>query len=202
MIETAYVLKDFISDLEAIVVSERDEWKIVAEVEPLVGRLVTSDDLTWLKPECRLPPKGKSGVTAGYGQYCLYRRSTSLSVIAFCWGPGQGTPIHDHLSWGVLGFIDGRERETRYKRIDDGTNEEYASLKEVGVYYTEKGRTSHLITNTRDIHKVENPGDTPSVSIHVYGCDMGRQRRRRYDAESGKIEWYVTPHDSDAVVIP
>lgn len=197
----AYVLKDFIQDLEAIAAAERDQWKIVAQLEPLVERLVTSEDISWLKDEYRQPPEGKSGVAAGYGQYCLYRRSTALSVIAFCWGTGQGTPIHDHLSWGVLGFIDGREKETRYRRIDDGTNKEYARLEEVGVYDTEKGRTSHLITPTRDIHKVENPGDMPSVSIHVYGCDMGRRRRRRYDLDSGKIEWYVTPHDSDEVVI-
>jgi hypothetical protein len=48
---------------------------------------------------------------------------------------------------------------------------------------------------------VENPGDIPSVSIHVYGCDMGRQRRRRYDLDTGRIEWYVTPHDSDEIAI-
>ena len=198
----AYALRDFIYDIEAIAAAEHDQWRIVAQAEPLVGRLATSDDLAWLKDDYRLPPKGKSGVAAGYGQYCLYRRSTALSVIAFCWGPGQGTPIHDHLAWGVLGFIDGREKETRYRRIDDGTNQERAVLQEVGVYYTERGGTSHLTTPARDVHKVENPGEAPSVSIHVYGCDMGRQRRRRYVLESGKIEWYVTPHDSDEVVIP
>jgi predicted metal-dependent enzyme (double-stranded beta helix superfamily) len=197
-----YALSEFIRDLEAAVAAERDQAKIVGRVEPLMQRLVTSDDLTWLKPEYRQPPTGKAGVAAGYGQYCLYRRGTELSVIAFCWGPGQGTPIHDHLSWGVLGFIDGCEKETRYRRIDDGTNAECARLEEIGVYYTEKGCTSHIVTPSRDIHKVENPGATPSVSIHVYGCDMGRQRRRRYDPQTGRIEWYVTPHDSDELVGP
>jgi predicted metal-dependent enzyme (double-stranded beta helix superfamily) len=198
---TPYVLNDFIQDVEAIVASERDQWQIVAQVEPLLERLVTGDDLSWLKDQYRQPPRGKSGPAAGYGQYCLYRRGNALSIIAFCWGPGRGTPIHDHLSWGVLGFIDGREMETRYRRIDDGTDGEHARLEEVGVQYTEKGGTSHLVTPSRDIHKVENPGDTPSLSIHVYGCDMGRQRRRRYDPDSGRIEWYVTPHDSDEIVV-
>lgn len=196
-----YPLDEFIRDLEAVVAAEPDQWKIVAQVEPLVQRLVTSDDLGWLKPEYRKPPEGKTGVAAGYGQYCLYRRGTELSVIAFCWGAGKGTPIHDHLSWGVLGFIDGAEMETRYKRVDDGSSESHAKLEQVGVHYTEKGRTSHVVTPSRDVHKVENPGDTPSISIHVYGCDMGRQRRRRYDAQTGQIEWYVTPHDSDEVVM-
>lgn len=197
----AYALGDFISELERTVSEERDQWKIVARVEPLVEHLITSDDLSWLKNEYRQPPKEKAGVAAGYGQYCLYRRGTELSVIAFCWGPGRGTPIHDHLSWGVLGFIDGSEKETRYRRLDDGTNAEFARLEEIGVHRTEKGQTSHIITPSRDVHKVENPGDSPSVSIHVYGCDMGQQRRRRYDLESGAITWYVTPHDSDEIVV-
>ena len=199
---SAYNLQLFIRDLEAVVAAEADQWKIVERVEPLMQRLVTSEDLSWLKPEYRRPPEGKTGVAAGYGQYCLYRRGTELSVIAFCWGPGKGTPIHDHLSWGVLGFIDGAEKETRYKRIDDGTDPTRAQLQEIGVHFSGKGDTSHVVTPARDVHKVENPGDTPSVSIHVYGCDMGRQRRRRYDAETGRIEWYVTPHDSDEVVRP
>lgn len=134
--------------------------KIVESVEPLVERLVTSDDLSWLKPEYREPPKGKAGVASGYGQYCLYRRGTELSVIAFCWGPKQGTPIHDHLSWGVLGFIDGAEKETRYKRVDDGANPEHAQLREVGVHYTEKGRTSHIVTPNAGDATTWNPDES------------------------------------------
>jgi predicted metal-dependent enzyme (double-stranded beta helix superfamily) len=195
------VLRDFVPQLEAIVAAERDQWKIVARVEPLVERLVRSSDLSWLKDEYRQPPNNKSGVAAGYGQYCLYRRGTELSVIAFCWGPGQGTPVHDHLSWGVLGFIDGSEKETRYRRVDDGSNPLFARVEEAGVHSTEKGCTSHIVTASRDVHKVENPGAEPSVSIHVYGCDMGRQNRRRYDLHSGEITWYVTPHDSDETVV-
>lgn len=196
-----YALSEFIDDLEATVSAECDQWKIVERVEPLVQRLVTSTDLSWLKDEYRRPPTGKSGVASGYGQYCLYRRGAELSVIAFCWAPKQGTPIHDHLTWGVLGFIDGCEKETRYRRVDGGTNPDFARLEDVGLHHTEKGRTSHIVTPSRDIHNVENPSDTPSVSIHVYGCDMGRQRRRRYDLQSGKITWYVTPHDSDEIVV-
>jgi len=194
-------LGDFIHDLEATVSAEHNQLRIVERVEPLVERLVSSTDSSWLKDAYRQPPKGKSGVASGYGQYCLYRRGTALSVIAFCWAPGQGTPIHDHLSWGVLGFIDGCEKETRYRRVDDGTDPDFARLEEIGVRHTKKGQTSHIVTPGRDIHKVENPGVTPSVSIHVYGCDMGRQRRRRYDLETGRITWYLTPHDADEMVV-
>jgi predicted metal-dependent enzyme (double-stranded beta helix superfamily) len=193
-------LNDFIANVERIVAAEKDQRRIVGEIEPLLRELIQGD-LRWLKPAYRNPPADKTGVASGYGQYCLYRRGNELSVIVFCWGPGKGTPVHDHLSWGVLGFIDGCETETRYRRIDDGTNPDYAKLEEIGVFSTEQGHTSHIVTPARDIHKVENPGTRPSVSIHVYGCDMGSQRRRRYDLNTGKIEWYVTGHDSDEVVM-
>jgi len=194
-------LDGFISNVEAIVATEKDQRRIVEQVEPLLAKLVQGN-LSWLKPQYRQPPKDKVGIASGYGQYCLYRRGKELSVIVFCWGAGQGTPVHDHLSWGVLGFIDGCEQETRYRRIDDGSNPRQAKLQEIGVFSTEKGQTSHVTTPTRDIHRVMNPGNIPSVSIHVYGCDMGSQRRRRYDLETGAIEWYVTPHDSDEIVVP
>ena len=194
-------LDRFINELEGIVAAERDQWRIVAAVEPLVKQLIANPDHSYIKDKYRRPPEGKTGVAAGYGQYCLYRRGTALSVIAFCWGPGKGTPIHDHLAWGVLGFYDGLEKETRYKRLDDGKDETRAQLKEVGVHFTKTGETSHLTSPQRDVHKVENPGDIPSVSIHIYGCDMGTQRRRRYDAATGAIEWYSTPHDSDEIVV-
>jgi predicted metal-dependent enzyme (double-stranded beta helix superfamily) len=198
----ANALQHFIGELEGIVAREKDQWKIVGQVEPLLKELVTSSDRSWIKDSYWNPPVGKTGPASGYGQYCLYRRGHELSVIAFCWAPGKGTPIHDHLSWGVLGFIDGQEKETRYKRVDDGASAERAELKEIGVVHSKKGDVSHVVTPSRDIHKVENPGETPSLSIHVYGCDMGAQRRRRYDAATGAIEWYTTPHDSDEIVVP
>jgi len=77
-------LNRFIDGLEGIVNHERDQWKIVAAVEPLVQQLIASPDRGWLQDKYRRPPEGKTGVAAGYGQYCLYRRGSALSVIAFC----------------------------------------------------------------------------------------------------------------------
>ena len=30
---------------------------------------------------------------------------------------GQSTPIHDHVSWCVVGVYEGRERETRFRTV-------------------------------------------------------------------------------------
>jgi predicted metal-dependent enzyme (double-stranded beta helix superfamily) len=192
-------LTAFIDEVERIAQAGRDQQQIVGRLEPLVREFVAGDS-GWLRDEYRRPPAGKTGVAAGYGQYCLYRRADRLSIVVFCWGAGEGTPIHDHLAWGVLGFIDGSERETRYRRLDDGGDPDVARLEQTVVVLTERGQTSHIMTPARDIHRVENPGDAPSVSLHIYGCDIGTQRRRMYDPKTGRVTWYVTPHDSDEVV--
>ena len=43
------------------------------------------------------------------------------SLLALVWRPGQGTPIHDHPSWGVLGVVSGRMKFVNYgEQVVDG----------------------------------------------------------------------------------
>lgn len=90
---------------------------------------------------------------------------------------------------------DGCERETRYRRVGDGTDPARAQLVETGIVLPEEGHTSHIITPARDIHRVENPTAQPSLSLHVYGADIGVQRRRNTIWRPAPSR-YVTPHDS------
>jgi 3-mercaptopropionate dioxygenase len=46
-------------------------------------------------------------------------------------------------------------------------------------------------TTDDDVHAVTAVGDEPTIGIHVYGADIGTIRRRRYDPETGKVEWFV-----------
>ena len=57
-------LNRFIDGLEGIVDRERDQWKIVAAVEPLVQQLIANPDRGWLQDKYRRPPEGKTGVAA------------------------------------------------------------------------------------------------------------------------------------------
>jgi len=70
-----------------------------------------------------------------------------------------------------------------------------AQLVETGIVLPEEGHTSHIITPARDIHRVENPTAQPSLSLHVYGADIGVQRRRNTIWRPAPSR-YVTPHDS------
>src|SRR5215212_211095 len=63
----------------------------------------------WLPPDQQRP-----GVDS-YRQHLLHvSPSRRLSVVALVWLPGQATPIHDHVSWCVVGVHRGEELETRY----------------------------------------------------------------------------------------
>src|SRR5262245_26208284 len=50
-----------------------------------------------------------------YRQHVLHVADDgAFSLVALVWLPGQATPIHDHLSWCVVGVHEGDEEEIRY----------------------------------------------------------------------------------------
>jgi len=97
----------------------------------------------------------------------------SFSVIGLVWRPGQITRIHDHLTWCVLGVIQGIEHEELFD----------AGLNLVGESDNHVGDVSGFAP-PGDIHRVHNTSDTTAISIHVYGTDVtrtGSSVRRFYD---------------------
>ncbi len=102
----------------------------------------------------------------------------SFSVIAIVWRPGQGTPVHDHVTWCVFGVLQGIEYEELFALAADGTY-----LTEVGRNENRPGEIS-AFAPPGDIHRVRNIGDSVAISLHVYGADitrLGSSIRRSYD---------------------
>ena len=97
----------------------------------------------------------------------------SFSIIALVWRPGQITRIHDHVTWCVIGVIQGTEHEELYD----------ADLNLVGQSDNPVGSVSGFAP-PGDIHRVRNNTETTAISIHVYGTDItriGTSARRYYD---------------------
>lgn len=119
-----------------------------------------------------------------YRQHILHvEPDGSFSIVALVWLPGQETPIHDHVSWCVVGVHEGREYETAY-RLEGGTDGEQW-LVETG-HTTCPAGTTEALTPPGDIHKVANRGAGLAISLHIYGADigdLGSSIRRRYDLE-------------------
>lgn len=105
---------------------------------------------------------------ARYRQHVLHVAEDGLySIVSLVWLPTQETPVHDHVSWCVVGVHQGIERETNY-RCDGGDE-----LTELGQGLNPAGTVVGLLPPA-DIHKVANGGEGLAISLHVYGADLSR----------------------------
>ena len=118
---------------------------------------------------------------AAYKQHVLHiEPDGTFSVVALVWLPGQRTPIHDHVCWCVIGIHRGAEEEIRYQLVDEDGS---PHLVPVDVTANHTGTVTHL-SPPGDIHEVRSATDGLTVSLHVYGADVGRlgtSIRHRYD---------------------
>jgi 3-mercaptopropionate dioxygenase len=108
----------------------------------------------------------RAGSPDGYVCHTLHTEPDgSFSICALVWRPGQQTPIHDHVTWCVVGVLQGAE----YEELDRRVNE----IGDVSGF-----------APPGDIHRVRNHGADVAISLHVYGADiarLGNSVRRTYD---------------------
>jgi len=124
-----------------------------------------------------LTPEQRLGDPERYVQHILHvEPGGAFSVVALVWRPGQMTPVHDHVSWCVVGVLHGTEYEEIF-RLDDGV------LRPATESINPTGEVCGFAP-PGDIHRVRNIGDEVAVSIHVYGAniaELGNSVRRTYD---------------------
>jgi len=155
---------------------------MVLAVEPHLRQLVSAHG--WLEERFRRPIPSKA-----YAQYLLHRpNDRRYSVVSFVWNPSQGSPIHDHCTWGVIGQYDGDEEEARF-RINNGV------LERISVVVARPGDVAHVYPPNRDIHQITNRTAKPTISIHIYGGDIGSQQRHVYDPATAEVRPFVSGYD-------
>jgi hypothetical protein len=107
-------------------------------------------------------------------------RSFSLQV--FVWPPGTQTEIHDHSCWGAYCCAVGSVLEERYERLDDGSRLDHARLKKAWeLMWSREDGASTVLPGGGGIHRVGNPGESPAVSVHLYGPRLEVVDGRDYD---------------------
>ena len=57
------------------------------------------------------------------------------------------------------------------------------------------GDVAHVYPPDRDVHRIYNRTETPTVSIHIYGGDIGTQQRHVFELPSGRIKPFVSGYD-------
>jgi 3-mercaptopropionate dioxygenase len=162
MVERIEPLRNFVADFTRLVESGPNERRVLDEGGGLLAQLVANDD--WLPDECAVADRER------YQQYLLHCDPLErFSVVSFVWGPGQSTPIHDHTVWGLIGMLRGAELAHDWD-LKSGHKARTTRL--------DPGKVAAVSPTIGDVHKVENAfGDRISISIHVYGANIGAVAR-------------------------
>ena len=168
-------LREFIAALSNLLDSRPDEARILEAGGALLARLVSRDD--WLPQSCAVAHPER------YQQFLLHMDSAQrFCVVSFVWGPGQSTPVHDHTVWGLIGMLRGSECSQPYRLDEKGGAHEAGN-----AIRLEPGQVEAVSPRVGDIHKVSNAyADRASISIHVYGANIGAVRRTVYAADGAR----------------
>jgi predicted metal-dependent enzyme (double-stranded beta helix superfamily) len=178
-------LRTFVTDFAAMLGGAADEPEILSAGGRLLADVVAHDD--WLPAEFAAVGGG------GYAQYLLHCDSAErFSVVSFAWAPGAGTPAHDHTVWGLVGVLRGAEISQRFDLTPQGLAPRGAPSRLV------PGQVEAVSPTVGDIHAVTNAlADQASVSIHVYGANIGAVRRHLFDA-AGRARPFVSGYSNAA----
>jgi len=167
-------LRLFVTRMAALIASSRSERRILEGGSDLLAALIERDD--WL-PEAYARPHPER-----YQQYLLHCDSRErFSVVSFVWGPGQATPIHNHRIWGLVGILRGAERVESFRNGPSGLAPDGPPR------IMKAGEVDAVSPLIGDIHRVTNAfHDRVSVSIHVYGANIGAVERSIFDEDGGR----------------
>ena len=177
-------LRHFVQQLAALVESTPPEPELLARGGALLGALVAHDD--WLPAAFAQPNPDR------YQQYLLHADALGrFSVVSFVWGPGQATPIHDHTVWGLIGMLRGAEDSQAFARTADGR-----WAPEGAPHRLRPGDVDAVSPTIGDVHRVNNAweGQT-SISIHVYGANIGAVQRSVY-LEDGTAKPFISGYSN------
>ncbi|MDM0014678.1 cysteine dioxygenase [Variovorax sp. J22P168] len=167
-------LREFVVSFGRLLDRHPPEARILAEGGTLLRRLVARDD--WLPADFAAPHPER------YQQFLLHADSTErFSVVSFVWGPGQATPVHDHTVWGLIGMLRGAEYSQSYVEREGLLAPEGRPVR------LDPGDVEAVSPTVGDVHRVRNAyDDRVSVSIHVYGANIGAVSRHTYPPGGGR----------------
>jgi predicted metal-dependent enzyme (double-stranded beta helix superfamily) len=176
---TSYPLAHFVGDLEFVLAAAGNESDILEAVGPLAQRFAAemappaAADFAWNEKY-------------GMGDLELYQApDDGLFIVLGAWQPGHGVPPHDHGTWTVVVGLAGEERNTLWRRLDDGSRPGYAELDQRETARLASGQVLAMASD--DIHSVDNAGAAVSYTLHVYGRNLATTGRRQYDPEAKTV---------------
>lgn len=111
--------------------------------------------------------------TGQYARRLLHRDPAGrYTVLVMVWDRGQGTSLHDHAgTWCCECVYRGRIRVTSFSVMGGDPERDLVEFRQETVIHAGVGEAGALIPPF-EYHILENAGDEPAVTIHVYGEEM------------------------------
>jgi 3-mercaptopropionate dioxygenase len=146
-------------------VTSGNEHEVTAALRNTLSRMIRDHDV-------QLPACVHEAIDDHYARRELYRSPQhGYSVVAMTWGPGQGTPVHDHSGlWCVEGVWDGELEIVQYELLErDG---ERFHFRAAGGMHAGPGSAGSLIP-PHEYHTIRNTSDrNVAISLHIYKAPM------------------------------
>lgn len=113
-----------------------------------------------------------------------FYRAENLSLLKVRFPNGRRTPPHNHGTWAAILVLEGSEKNSVYKRNDDGslTYERAVELKAGDVIFMAADA----------VHVAECTSDKPAIGLHVYGGNVLGLERSMWDPDTLKeqdLDW-------------
>ena len=178
-------LEQLISEVDQLLETEKRERQLLSDMVRIAERFaagVTDEFLGQFEPG-----------TQHYTRHLLHADAEDrFSMNVLVWKPGQGTPIHDHPAWGVLGVLRGRMRFTNYAPDEvDGQH----CLIPVETFIGAAGSVGTVYPPAMDLHRMDNCSrEENAVTLHIYGCLV--KEFHIYSAETGQRREATSEYDS------
>jgi 3-mercaptopropionate dioxygenase len=178
---------DFVSEMTKLSGLHLPQADLLMHARKKLADLVKTND--WLSPEFKQARPDR------YAQYLLHKDPQKrFSVVSFVWDTGHQTPIHNHTVWGLVGVLEGAELCEEFA-LSNGHPEPTGHS-----HVMKPGDVEAVFPPDNDWHKVSNALDKGvTVSIHVYGADIGEVRRNKLDA-AGQMDSFVSGYDLPGVI--
>jgi 3-mercaptopropionate dioxygenase len=179
------VLRRFVEDFRNIVARERGKPGLLDALRQPTEALLY--DPTWITEEFRRPVPDTTAAWA------IYRSQDPDLCIFSMVVPAQSmTRVHNHLTDGWVGLVQGEQVERKYVRRDAGDRPGYAELELVSADPIGLGELTPLKHPDEDIHQVITVSDIPSVSLHVLCNDLGTVERQSFEPDLNEVENFIS----------
>ncbi|MGW1835087.1 cysteine dioxygenase [Streptomyces sp. BBFR2] len=115
--------------------------------------------------------------SGNYTRLLLNSPRDAYQVVLVFWGPGQGSPVHDHDdTTGVVSALTGETREIKYALTPRG--EGRVGLTVASEFALVPGRVSPILPERdKQLHLMVNEQDHWSATVHVYLTAIHRYRQ-------------------------